>query len=451
MKKIIFTIPMIIMLTASCAYLLDEKPSTDLVIPDNLEDLRGLLDSDITVIGKTGALHTASSDDFYLRESGFQNVQEIFLGAYQINYDQLEQFRNGDWEVPYEQIFYCNVVLEELERINPNQSEVVEYNDIKGSAYFLRAYAYFELAVQFNLHPNNPQAINALGLPLKKEANVNIHPSQSSIDETFQFIMDDLNEARLLLVNKPKINTRPSIHALEAFFARIYLYLGKYELALEAANKALQFNKELIDFNQLNLSAARPMPRSDINPEIIFNSVMLSQTPLRLAPGSASLELFQSYEENDLRKSAYFNVVQGFPLFKGTYTGLIPFFTGLATNEMMLIVAESAARMNDYNLALEKLNQLMNNRYRQGTFVSNTKENTPDVLKKILEHRRKELVFRGLRWYDFKRLAFDSENQFEIVRKFGEHELHLSPTDLKTAFPIPLHDIELSDLIQNPR
>ena len=78
----------IAIISGGCSGLLDEKPNTDLVIPDNLEDLRGLLDNDSQIIGKTGGLHVFSSDDLYLRESGFQNVQELLLGAYQFDFEE---------------------------------------------------------------------------------------------------------------------------------------------------------------------------------------------------------------------------------------------------------------------------------------------------------------------------------------------------------------------------
>jgi hypothetical protein len=56
----------------------------------------------------------------------------------------------------------------------------------------------------------------------------------------------------------------------------------------------------------------------------------------------------QSYDSNDLRRSAFFRTVSGYMQFKGSYaSNATVFFSGLATDEMYLNRAEGKAWEGD--------------------------------------------------------------------------------------------------------
>ncbi len=104
-----------------------------------------------------------------------------------------------------------------------------------------------------------------------------------------------------------------------------------------------------------------------------------------------------------LRKPALFTASNGYYKYKGSYTRSSTFFTGITTAEMYLISAECYARLNEVNKAMEQLNTLLVNRIRTADFIPVVAIDKTDALNMVLEERRKELIFRGLRWSDIKR------------------------------------------------
>jgi len=73
------------------------------------------------------------------------------------------------------------------------------------------------------------------------------------------------------------------------------------------------------------------------------------------------------------------------------------------------------------------------------------------LLRIILEERRKELIFRGLRWPDLKRLNKDSKFQVSLMRDFNGERYMLSPNSLNYGILLPQSAITVGGLIQNKR
>ena len=125
-------------------------------------------------------------------------------------------------------------------------------------------------------------------------------------------------------------------------------------------------------------------------------------------------------------------------------------FTGLATDEIYLIKAECLARKNQVSEALTVLNTLLENRYKTGEFVPLSAATPTEALNKILLERRKELVWRSLRWTDLKRLNKEGAN-ITLYREINSNHYTLPPNDPKYVFPIPDDEILLSNIDQNNR
>src|SRR5690606_39919502 len=109
--------------------------------------------------------------------------------------------------------------------------------------------------------------------------------------------------------------------------------------------------------------------------------------------------------------------------FKGGYTGASnnAFFVGLTTSELLLIQAECYARANHIDLALEALNRLLEHRYERETFVPYSAIDQEDCIKLVLAERRKELLFRGVRWSDLKRLNKEGRLDRKSTRLNSSH------------------------------
>jgi hypothetical protein len=86
-----------------------------------------------------------------------------------------------------------------------------------------------------------------------------------------------------------------------------------------------------------------------------------------------------------------------------------------------------------------------------GSWAPFTASNSTEALNLILEERRKELVFRGLRWTDLRRLNKQGYNI--TLKRVLDGKTHiLSPGDDRWVFPIPPDVIDANPgMRQNPR
>ena len=161
--------------------------------------------------------------------------------------------------------------------------------------------------------------------------------------------------------------------------------------------------------------------------------------------------LYKTYNTNDLRLQLFFKVSSGVNTYKGSYGGSSTFFNGLTTDELYLIRAECYARLNNKDAALSDLNALLVKRWKTGTFVPYTAASADEALKVILHERRKELIYRGLRWMDLRRLNQDSRFAAILQRNLNGIIYTLPPNDPKYVLPIPDLVIQLSGIEQNAR
>ncbi|MNY36523.1 SusD family protein [compost metagenome] len=83
---------------------------------------------------------------------------------------------------------------------------------------------------------------------------------------------------------------------------------------------------------------------------------------------------------------------------------------------MMLISAESEARAGQIAPALKLLNDLRKKRFTAADYTDLTAANADDVLKLVIDERRRELFGKGLRWFDMRRLDSDSRFRKTYMR-----------------------------------
>jgi hypothetical protein len=220
-----------------------------------------------------------------------------------------------------------------------------------------------------------------------------------------------------------------------------------YESAGLYADSALQIQSDLVDYATLNPDAANPIKR--FNPEVIFQSTftygIFNSSRLIVEP-----TLVDMYAEGDYRRTVFFkDNPNGTKTYKGSYNGDKNLFGGLATDELFLIRAESNARDGKVASALADLNHLLKNRYNRTYKVINVNEE--QVLNYIVKERRKELVFRGLRWQDLRRLNKDNRFSTILTRVLNNQTYRLLPNDKRYIFPIDENELSLTGIQQNDR
>ena len=439
-----------LLLLAACEDYLDVKPDNSLLVPQELEDFRALLDND-EVMNLAPALAFMGADNYYLLAEDWHSLyteteRNTYIWAAEIYGSQLPE----DWSGPYQQVFYANVVLQGLEQMTVEPEEQAEWEQLKGSALFYRSYAFHSLVQVFAPPYEEGKAAELPGIPLRLSPEIQPPVERASLEATYQEIIRSLQQAVPLLPEEAAYPTRPDKAAAYALLARVSLNRGAYAAAAAYADSSLRLEPALLHYAELDSVAPVPFPR--FHEEVLFYSVLI---PYEMPYNRALLpeSLYASYAEEDLRKSLFFSRREnGHLYFRGHYSGQIYFlFGGLATDEVYLIRAESRARLGNPEGALEDLNTLLATRWEAGTFVPFTAGSAEEVLRLVLEERRKELLFRGLRWSDLRRLNQDPRFARTLERELEGRVYALPPHSPRWVFPIPPQEIVLSGIEQNPR
>jgi hypothetical protein len=447
----------IMIVSCSKSTFLDKKPNTTLVVPSTLADFQALLDN-TAVMGQIPVLGEISADNFYAGNNSWPTLDVPERNAYVWAADIYGgQGQIQDWDVPYQQVFYANVVLDGLPGVQVDSSNITQWNTIKGAALFTRAFAFYNLAQLFAPAYDSATAGTDPGIPLRLTADINAVSVRSTVQQTYDRILYDLHIAEILLPSVvPYYNrNRPSLAAAQALLARAYLSMRNYMQAQSSADSCLQtYPNSLMDYNPLDPTSIYPV--SKFNSETLYQGNLLTYT--QILAGNFYPQcvidsvLYQSYAPNDLRRVIFYRTTSaGSPYLKGSYNGGAYPFGGLATDETYLIRAEGRARSGDMNGAMDDLNTLLKTRWRAGTFTVFTASSPTEALDTILLERRKELPFRGLRWTDLRRLNKEGYN-ITVTRNLSGQYYYLKPTDIKLyTLPIPPDVISFSGMPQNPR
>jgi len=458
MKKIVLIILYLSAALLGCQKdFLGRKPSKALLVPATLADFQALLDNN-GIMNKAPTYTLVAADDYYTTDKGLAALGTIERNSYLWAQDVYAGATSADWDKPYQQVFYANVVLDGLKNLQQDSASLAAYDLVKGSALFYRAFAYYGLAQEFTVPYDPATAGKVPGLPLHVTSDVNLRPGRGNLQQTYAQVLGDLQAAAALLPLNPGFKSRPGRPAAYALLARVYLAMQDYPHARAAADACLALDGALLDYNMLNAAATRPYPAAlpDGNDEVLFYSAFSN---LVFTSSSSTLTLvdsglYRSYAPGDLRKAVFFrDRGNGVVNFKGSYSGggLVTLFAGIATDEVYLVRAECAARSGDAASAMADLNTLLAKRWLAGTFVPLASAGADDALAQVLAERRKELFSRGLRWGDLRRLNQDSRFAVTLMRVNNGTVVQLPPGDPRYTFPVPDDELRNSGISQNPR
>ena len=251
---------------ASCSDYLDETPdksgSAYIYHMDQLYGMMGsvdlyLLDGPSSMSygfvnaywGEQVFLNDAAAFDpeFYVRglESGSANAYDIYSWN---NEELTDQYTMGlTWTPSWERIYRFNTVLENLDLVQQTTQD--DYNQVKGEALFGRAYYHFFLMVQYCLWDEDEP-----GIGYRDNTTAGEVPERQTVGYTLERIYADLDSAMVALTAAGRTsfdietNFRPTVPTVQAFRARVDLYRGNYELALQNATAALNAYNVLEDF-----------------------------------------------------------------------------------------------------------------------------------------------------------------------------------------------------------
>ena len=437
------------LLLGACTKFLETKPNQALAIPNTLVGLQALLDTYFRLNTNDPGSSETSADNYYLSDADWSSLTEPERRLHTWQADRVIPDYQNDWSTVYGTVYITNVVLDNIHSIERNVSNQTDWDNTKGSALVFRARAFLQAAIIWTA-PYDPATVEtAMGIPLRMSQDFNKPSTRGSLKQTYMQILQDLKDAVNLLPSNPLHVMRPSKAAAYALLARTYLAMGNYDSCLLCADNCLKIKNTLLNYNTLNANSAFPIPQ--LTAEVIMESLIPAPAPLRINRAKIDSVLYNSYTANDLRKTVFFNSNgNGTYGFKGSYEGNPNLFSGIATDEVYLMRAEANAKLGNLTPALADLNTLLQNRWKTGTYLPPLNPSAATLLDLIRTERRKELLMRGLRWMDIKRLNTEGAN-ISLTRILNGQTYSLPPNDLRFAIAIPEEIIQLSGIPQNPR
>jgi starch-binding outer membrane protein, SusD/RagB family len=427
----------------SCKKYLEAKPDNKLAVPTSLSDLQAILDfTNVMNLQTTPCFGEESTDDYFLLQSTYNSftiaLQKIYI------WDRGDYYFQNDWSKAYSPIYNANYCLDQIEKIPVTDQSKLLWTNVKGSALFYRSYYFMHLLWAFSKAYDSASYNTDLGIVLRLGDDFNVPSMRSSVKECYDKVIQDAKLSAVYLPEHPLHVMRPSKGAAYGLLTKAYLSMRVYDSAFKYADLCLQINNELIDYNgdaDINGRISADVPFRRFNKETIFYTEMNNNDFISSA-SRAKIDtlLYSSYDSNDLRKTAFFKLSSGYYRFKSIYTGgTSQYFSGIATDEIYLIKAECEARKGNVSDAMRDLNALLVKRWKAGTFVPLTALNGSDALHIVLTERRKELLMRGVRWIDIKRLNKDNAN-ITLVRKISGQTYTLEPADIIQASGIPQNE-----------
>lgn len=357
------------------------------------------------------------------------------------------------WRSQYAIINMANRVITYGKELTPSdEAQKAQLSDCLGNAYFIRAYAHFDLLRFYSDFSDDSKP----GVPYVTYPHVLGQPSRDKVGACYDYIMKDLDRAfNLISAEKPTIPAYASKAAVNALRARVCLYHSKDLQAYVYAQEALR-NAPLATIDEYpgiwsdksNAGVILKLPRFAGQSRIgsLFGG---QDNSLVYGPSKTYMAI---YAANDVRKDLFFG--KG-PDREGTVVNIVKKYYGSVANiglvdekllradEIKLIEIEALARLDRIAEANQALNAFRQLRIRNWTAQNfGTKEL---LIEQVLIERRRELAFEGHRYFDLRRYHKDIVRDDPKQVLFADH--------FRQIQPIPTSEIEANANIakdQNP-
>lgn len=359
------------------------------------------------------------------------------------------------WNYGYKVIDRCTrtikggkEVIANAEALFLTNDEIAEVKVYIAQCYAMKALAYHYLVNLFALPYQGNE--NSLGLPLVKDEPIAefVNIERATVENTYVQIKNDIQSAEDIMSEALAVNANLSPSefymgeaAIKALKARVYMFIGDYNTAKQAALDAIKLKdtgdgkgSDGTPADEIYLSMWTSLAISD---EDIFTLAKneadnLSANSLNTLYGSygctLTTETMKLFDGKDIRKELLqrtsIGKYQGLPTSAATSN--IPI---LRKSEMSLLLAEIYAR--EGNIA-DAQDYLFYTAKRNKSIAASTElpNNTNDLLAFISDERIREFAGEGHRFYD--------------ARRMGDKILNVgtTPFDIKRfVFPIPAAEI----------
>ena len=417
----------IVAVLSSCDKFLDITP-TGKVIAKTGEEYRDMLTYEYKYFPKDRHMTTVRTDELKLTGSTSSSDLDAYLDLWRWKDENPSPTTSYfSWRRYYHTIYIANYIIEHQGEISDASAAIV--NQLIGECYMLRAYSHFLLVNLYAEPYTHCNPATTRGVPMMLVADVNAIPRSSSVEAVYQQVLSDISQAEQYLnVKEWEEGKRYRFNTVSApaLRARTYLYMGRWQKALDAAKAVISAKPELVD---LNVSGAL-LPD---DPMSVENIVALENYSSNLSTiiNFPSTDYINMYRTGDQRRTKYYKK-------SGTTTWTLQKSDGYCSfrsGEAYLTAAECAAQLGDLTGAIDNyLTPLWQKRLNasalstEQTLVSTmTKE---ELLQEILDERGRELAFEGHRWYDLRRTT-----QPALTRTWGGETYTLTPNKYTMRFP----------------
>lgn len=438
MKKIIYSLFVLLtMTTVGCDNYIDITPKGAVTV-DSAQQYYELIATPMRAYYPSSFI--LLSDDQWVKESEILGFESISADGINFTFNEKADRTilpdNNLYENIYSFILRSNLVIDNVDKGQGSQ----ELKTLaKAEARTFRAFDHF-LAVNTFAKAYNPEtAASDGGVCIMDRYDLEATPVKSTVAEVYNFIINELEQAVPLLEEKPVNIYHPNRAFGYALLAKVYLFHRDWAKAQEAAEQSLKLNSQLADYNLINDAGGTARYKNfakDGNPEVLSYHWMAGwgggEQVCLYHYGMISPELKSLFESNDLRYSlflrdtgtsitSWFDSGSGAAIWTPAITNLDRFTymsVGLRTAEVYLIMAEALARQNNLTEAANYVSQLRDKRIMGGNGHVDAPATQVEMVKMIIDERRKELLFGFNRFFDLKRLNIEPAYQKTITRVF---------------------------------
>lgn len=356
-------------------------------------------------------------------EGTFNQPREIWLKSIITT----NSYVRDTWLSGYNTVNIANNILSAIDVVNS-----ADQNRVKGEALLMRGMIYFEL-VRLYAKPYNVGA-SSPGIPIVLTPTRGIDAAsyvpRSTVGETYTQVLADMTEAESLLPNTNGVFLNKA--AAAAMLARVYLQMGNFAEARDAANRAITIATG--NGKSLTTTYGEAFNNSTNSSEDIFAIQVSDQD------GANDMQLFWSIPAYGGRDGDVSIQASHLALYNPADARLALFYTGAGA------VRSGKWKLQYKNLPIIRLAEMYLTRaecnQRLGTSVGNTPASdltlirgrvgllpiAAPTLANILAERKLELAHEGLAVHDLKRLQGTADGY-----AYNANEM---------VFPIPQREID---------
>ncbi|WP_286966114.1 RagB/SusD family nutrient uptake outer membrane protein [Flavobacterium sp. UBA4854] len=432
---------------ASCENYLDDIPKGSKT-PTTLADFEAFLRDEYTNqrVDVLPALHVLN-DQFVnaatLSSNRLYNAN--YMWDENANRIELKPSDEGTYYGGYQGISTFNLIIENA--LTATKATEQEQRVVWAQAKLLRAMNYFNLV---NFYADTYVASTAstkLSVPLITSANINAPSKQVTIQELYDFILNDIKDALPYLPKVSQTALHPNLGAGYAFNARVNLQMNNYTEALKNADLALAENNKLYDwigyYNANKAVIDVPNSYTTTPSPMGFNYV----ENYTFRHGSSSnlgaefdipVERAQRFETGDARFISRWKIrtVGAETSYRRTLTGAFN-FGGITTVEVYLIKAECLARSGQIADALTVLNTVRKTRILPASYQDISTTDKTTALNAIYRTKNNELIMTLIPYADARRLNAEGVYKVSFTKVAGGKTYTLSSDSHLWTSPFP--------------